>query len=220
MQQLRALAQRKALLAAIISIAIGSLILTGARIGFGQTAAAPIASADDLAVADSAIADMGDIPQGEPTAVTGPPETVIVYVSGAVRAADVYQLPAEARVKDLVLAAGGLAPDADLERVNLAQRLKDGEHIHIPRQGEPAAAGTGGDGVASATNGPGGLIDINTASAAELDGLPGIGQALAQRIVEYRAANGPFKAVEDLRSVKGIGAALFANIAALVTAGP
>jgi competence protein ComEA len=221
MQQLRVLARRKALLAALVIFAVGGLILAGTWIGFERTPTAPAAAAEDpLAVAD-APDELGEDLQGEPTAA-GPPEMVIVYVSGAVRAADVYQLPAEARVKDLVLAAGGLAPDADPERVNLAQRIKDGEHIHIPRQGE-AMAGSEADGAASTADGsetPGGLIDINTAGAAELDGLPGIGQALAQRIVEYRTANGPFKAIEDLRSVKGIGPALFANIAPLITAGP
>ena len=133
----------------------------------------------------------------------------------SVRAPEVYQLPAAARMKDLVLAAGGLAPDADLDRINLAEPLKDGAHVHIPRQGESAPDSSAGD--APAQNE---LIDLNTATAADLDGLPGIGQALAQRIVDYRSANGPFKSVDDLQSVKGIGAALLAKIAPLITAGP
>jgi competence protein ComEA len=148
-------------------------------------------------------------------------DSVIVYVSGAVRAPDVYQLPAAARIKDLVLAAGGLAEDADPEQINLAERLADGQHIHVPRQGEtPAVDSASAEGAADATTEQSDLININTASATELDGLPGIGQSFAQRIVEYRTANGAFESVDDLRNVKGIGPALFAKIAPLVTVGP
>ena len=146
------------------------------------------------------------------------PSTVIVYISGAVSAPDVYELPIDARIKDLVLAAGGLTADADPERINLAERLKDSEHIHVPRQGESP-----GDGavVADTTSvAQGGSLDLNTASASDLDSLPGIGQSFADRIIEYRTTNGPFTSVEDLQKVKGIGAALFAKIAPLVKVGP
>ena len=152
------------------------------------------------------------------TATPAAPSTVIVYISGAVSAPDVYVLPLDARVKDLVLAAGGLTADADPERINLAERLKDSEHVHVPRQGEAlddAAVAADTPGVA-----PNGLLDLNTASASDLDGLPGIGESFAERIIEYRATNGPFTAVEDLQKVKGIGAALFAKIAPLVSVGP
>jgi competence protein ComEA len=152
------------------------------------------------------------------TATPTAPSTVIVYVSGAVSAPDVYVLPLDARVKDLVLAAGGLTADADPERINLAERLKDSEHVHVPRQGEALDDAA----VAADTPGatPNGLLDLNTASASDLDGLPGIGESFAERIIEYRATNGPFTAVEDLQKVKGIGAALFAKIAPLVSVGP
>lgn len=149
-----------------------------------------------------------------------PAETVIVYVSGAVRAPDVYRLPAEARVKDLVLAAGGFAEEADPDRINLAARLTDGQHVYIPRQGE-----AGAEPGESALDEPSGaaeqdeLVDINTASVADLDALPGIGQSFAERIIEYRTENGPFQAIEDLQKVKGIGPALFAKIAPQVTVG-
>jgi competence protein ComEA len=143
---------------------------------------------------------------------------VIVYISGAVGAPDVYELPADARIKDLILAAGGLTADADPERVNLAERLKDSEHIHVPRQGEaPAADAVVADTAGAAQSGP---LDLNTASASDLDGLPGIGQSFADRIIEYRTTNGPFTSVEDLQKVKGIGAALFAKIAPLVSVRP
>jgi competence protein ComEA len=146
------------------------------------------------------------------------PSTVIVYISGAVGVPDVYELPSDARIKDLVLAAGGLTADADPERINLAERLKDSEHVHVPRQGESPDAGAAV--VDTASVGQGGLLDLNTASASDLDSLPGIGQSFADRIIEYRTANGPFTSVEDLQKVKGIGAALFAKIAPLVSVGP
>jgi competence protein ComEA len=150
------------------------------------------------------------------TDTPGLPSTVIVYISGAVRAPDVYELPREARIKDLVLAAGGLAADAAPDRINLAERLKDSDHIHIPRAGEIAEAET----VNIAGEAQDGLLDLNTASAADLEELPGVGASIAERIIEHRSANGPFKSVEDLRSVKGIGPALFAKIAPLTTVGP
>jgi competence protein ComEA len=144
--------------------------------------------------------------------------TVIVYISGAVGAPDVYELPFDARIKDLVLAAGGLTADADPEQINLAERLKDSTHIHVPRRGEaPAADAVVANTADAAQSGP---LDINTASASDLDGLPGIGQSFADRIIEYRTTNGPFASVEDLQKVKGIGAALFAKIAPLVSVGP
>jgi competence protein ComEA len=146
------------------------------------------------------------------------PSTVIVYISGAVGAPDVYELPLDARIKDLVLAAGGLTADADPARINLAERLKDSEHIHVPRQGESLDDGAVVADTAGAAQG--GSLDLNTASASDLDSLPGIGQSFADRIIEYRTINGPFTSVEDLQKVKGIGAALFAKIAPLVSVGP
>ena len=146
------------------------------------------------------------------------PNTVIVYISGAVGAPDVYELPRDARIKDLVLAAGGLTADADPKQINLAERLKDSDHVHVPRQGEaPAADAAVTDTADIAESGP---LDLNTASASDLDGLPGIGQSFADRIIEYRTTNGPFTSVEDLQKVKGIGAALFTKIAPLVSVGP
>jgi len=135
-----------------------------------------------------------------------------------VGAPDVYQLPLDARIKDLVLAAGGLTADADPGQINLAERLKDSEHIHVPRQGEsPHDDAVVVDTVGAAQSG---LLDLNTTSTSDLDSLPGIGQSFADRIIEYRTTNGPFASVEDLQKVKGIGATLFAKFAPLVIVGP
>ena len=101
---------------------------------------------------------------------------------------------------------------------DLAERLKDSEHVHVPRQGESPDDGR----VVADTAGvaQGGPLNLNTASASDLDSLPGIGQSFADRIIEYRTTNGPFTSVGDLQKVKGIGAALFAKIAPLVSVGP
>ncbi|HEU4326196.1 MAG TPA: helix-hairpin-helix domain-containing protein [Roseiflexaceae bacterium] len=144
-----------------------------------------------------------------------PAPSIVVYVSGAVQRPDVYSLPPEARVKDLVLAAGGMSSAADAEQINLAETLRDGQHIHIPRQG--ATAPEGGSGPAPQGSDAGGLVNLNRASAEELDTLKGVGPTLAQRIIEHRETNGPFESVEDLREVKGIGESLYNTIAPLVT---
>lgn len=160
----------------------------------------------------------------EPT-IPPPPPDLIVYVSGAVAQPDVYRLPAGARVKDVVVAAGGLLPDAAAEMVNLAAPVNDAAHIHIPKVGEIAspispalstdpvpAPNTGSPPPAAAP----GLLDLNRATQAELEELPGIGTVLAERIVAYRTEHGAFASVADLRSVTGIGAKLFAQLEPLV----
>jgi len=215
MQHLRALARQKLKLFAAIAFILGGLILGMNWLGTAATDQA-IATPEPQDIV-AAMAEVEAEAPIEPTAAVAPDEQVVVYVSGAVRAPDVYQLPKAARIKDLVLAAGGFTADADPEQINLAERVGDGQHIHVPRQGETAPAD---DAAASNTGDAGQPIDINTAGEAEFDGLPGIGKALAQRIIDYRTSNGSFKAIEDLRNVKGIGPALFEKIAPLITVGP
>lgn len=143
---------------------------------------------------------------GEPDAE----EAVVVDVTGAVNAPDVIELPAGARVADAIAAAGGLAADADVRQVNRAEPLSDGAKVHIPRQGEDAAARSvdapGMDGEAA------GLVNINTASAEELDSLPGVGPSTAASIIKEREDNGPFSTAEDLMRVSGIGEKRFAQL--------
>jgi competence protein ComEA len=212
MRHLPAWANNKLWLGIVLCIALGAITLGWSWLG----PSAPAAGAEPALEEPIDAPLEADLPRAAEAAAG--PSTVIVYISGAVRAPDVYELPSEARVKDLVLAAGGLTVDADTERINLAERLKDSEHIHLPRQGEPAADdGSAEDSAGTAQGGP---LDLNTASASDLEGLPGIGAALAERIIEFRASNGALKSVEDLRNVKGIGPALFTKIAPLVTVGP
>lgn len=139
---------------------------------------------------------------------------VVVHVVGAVAAPGVQRLPTGSRVIDAVEAAGGAAADADLARVNLAAVLTDGQQVVVLRPGEapPVAAGAGtavpGPGAAEGDGaGDGALIDVNRASASELEELPGVGPVTAEAIVAHREQNGPFTSVEDLLDVRGIGEA-------------
>jgi competence protein ComEA len=144
-----------------------------------------------------------------------------VYVSGAVRNPGVYPLGEDARLADALAAAGGATGDAQLESINLARRVRDEEHYHIPRVGEtpPLAPNTaGGQALApEASEEEGGLIDLNSASEAQLDTLPGIGKTLASAIVAYRELNGPFSSVEEITNVPKIGPATYEKIRDLVT---
>ncbi|MEY2451080.1 MAG: competence protein ComEA [Acidimicrobiaceae bacterium] len=127
---------------------------------------------------------------------------VIVQAAGAVVRPGLYRLAPGARVDDLIRAAGGLAPDADPDRVNLAALLADGEKVYVPRVGEDVPA----DSSAGAGSSPAPkLVDLNTASIADLDTLPGIGPATAQAIIDYRSQHGRFRSVDELLNVRGIG---------------
>lgn len=127
------------------------------------------------------------------------PELVVVHVSGAVGVPGLVELEKGSRVNDAVSAAGGAGPDADLHQVNLARSVLDGEHIIIPRLGEqlPAAASPGGTGP----------ISLSQSPPERLQELPGVGPALASRIVSWREANGAFVTIEDVLAVSGIGPA-------------
>lgn len=165
-----------------------------------------------------------------PTAAPLPTETpgmINVYVTGAVTVPDVYKLPQGSLVKDAIVLAGGFTAEADQVVINQALRLQDEDHIHVPTVGEtaepppitrsevvvPVEVGDGGSGSGGA------LININTASLAALETLPGIGPSLGQNIIDYREANGPFETIEDIMKVSGIGTAKFEAVRELITVG-
>ena len=160
-------------------------------------------------------------PLPTPTSLpTTTPAPIRVHVSGAVRQPAVYELPPGSIVQDAVDAGGGPTADADLDCINLAMELQDQQQVYVPRQGEmnPPPPVSGGE---PGSAGPAGaLININTATVAELETLPRIGPTMAQRIVDYREANGPFEAVEDVQDVPGIGPATFEGLKDLITVGP
>lgn len=149
-------------------------------------------------------------------AVDGSSAELFVHVSGAVNKPGLIRLTPGARVVDAVEAAGGFAEGADPAGLNLARRLHDGEQLRAPLVGEPVLA----DGAADPAGGAvteGALVDLNTASTTQLESLPRIGPAMAQRIVDWRTSNGRFGAVTDLLKVTGIGQKLFDGIKDKVT---
>ncbi len=167
---------------------------------FGALIVAILAGAAALIANRPAPVEITIIPPA-PTSTPAPTPThgpVRVYVSGAVNRVGVYTLPWGAIAQDAVLAAGGARGSADLARVNLAHVLRDGDQIHVPERAENVALATGSP-----------LVNINTATLEELDALPGIGPGLAQRILDYREANGPFARIEEIMEVSGIGPSTF-----------
>lgn len=138
-------------------------------------------------------------------------ETIYVYVCGHVRKPDVYPMEAGTRLYEAIKAAGGASEDADLQQLNLADTLTDGQRIYVPAEGEAVSAAENTEDKAS-----NGLVNINTATAEQLQTLPGIGQAKANAIVAYREANGSFSSIEDLRQVPGIKEGVFGQIQELI----
>jgi competence protein ComEA len=155
------------------------------------------------------------------TPTPGPPDGVVVHVVGHVHAPGLVQLPAGSRVGDALGAAGGATDAADLSVVNLARVLVDGEQIVVPAPGDAPRSVAGPGGGAPTGGAPAGagvpvVVDLNVAGLAELDGLPGIGPVIAQRILDWRADNGPFRDVEELGEVAGIGETLLGRLRPLV----
>jgi competence protein ComEA len=141
--------------------------------------------------------------------------TVVAHAAGAVVHPGVYELHAGARVTDLIDAAGGPTADADVDRLNLAAPIVDGERVYVPRIGEVVAAA---DAVSSGSSSkPSGPLDLNTATLEQLDALPGVGPTTAQAIIDERERRGGFRSVDDLLDVRGIGPAKLDAIRDLVT---
>lgn len=145
---------------------------------------------------------------------------IAVEITGAVRTPGVYRLPQDARLADLLAAAGGANADADLSRHNLARRLQDAEQIVISARSAAtpviASDGETPDTAQSISY----KVNINSATQAELESLPGIGPVLATRIIEFRTANGQFRSTRDLTRIEGISDRLLSEIVDLITLGP
>lgn len=158
----------------------------------------------------------------QPTAASGSATVaaheLVIHVIGAVNKPGLVSLPKGARVVDALTGSGGFTDDADQAALNLAREVVDGEQIYVPRQGEaPPASTINGNRLTEAGSSAGGLLNVNRATATELETLPRIGPALAARIVEWRETNGPFGSVDDLLNVSGIGPKVLEGFAGKVT---
>lgn len=158
----------------------------------------------------------------EGTDYAGDQEMITVHITGEVNYSGVVVLKAGDRVVDAIEAAGGETAEADLNKLNLAYILNDGEKIYIPNKNQTSeneeyiTSGIG-EGITNANNGETSKININSATAEELTQLPGVGEATANKIISYRQENGKFQNIEDLKNVPGIGNSKFENIKELIS---
>lgn len=215
---------------------IGTHSSVGVTVTSGPSSAAVSGRSDSVPDAGaSAPSDAGSRSGAGSGTLSGSPSAAVVsvYVVGAVARAGVVEVPAGTRVDEALRRAGGATGDADLARLNLARPVVDGERLYVPRVGEddvpealrpdaPGVGGSGGGGTgaggAAGGSGAGGgaagaaIVDLNTADQATLETLPGIGPALAARILAWREEHGGFTAVDDLLEVSGIGEARLAEL--------
>jgi competence protein ComEA len=206
--------------AVVAAALVTGLWLTADRpraLALSATPPAPVgalvgATSAPSASAPSAVAD-------EPSPAAASTTVVVVDVAGKVRRPGLYHLPDGARVDDAITAAGGARHGVDLSSLNLAARLIDGQQIAVGRPGAvaaaPAAAGAEGSDPSAATSSA--PVALNTATIEQLETLPGVGPVTAQKILDWRSANGSFTSVDQLRDVSGIGDVRFAELHDLVT---
>ncbi len=225
---------------AVTAVFVLAVVLTSVGVLFRDRSqgagAAAEAARSSPAPEGSPVAAASPAPEGSPAAVASPAPSassaaLLVHVLGRVAQPGVVRVPAGARLSDAVDAAGGLLPDAELRGTNLARPIADGEQVYVPAIGEEpvaamAAAGLGsssslGDAVAAHSGSAAvpavPLVNLNTATAAELETLPRVGPALAQRILDWRQQSGPFTSVDDLLQVSGIGEKTLAGFRERVT---
>ena len=199
----RASPRARALVGAVVVVlllALGITVVVGiGRSGAGAPEVVPIDGASGAADADVSAGSL------------------YVHVSGAVARPGLYRLEGGARLVDAVAAAGGFAADADEAGVNLARPVSDGEQVVVPVVGAapPAGSGATGGGTGGGVTGDA-RVNLNTATVADLDTLPRVGPAIAQRIIDWRTTNGRFSAVDDLLSVPGIGEKMLESLRPLV----
>lgn len=205
---------------AIVVVVVAALLAWRARPRVDPVAPPGIDPAAAAASLTDAATDTPAAPGAKPSAAAA----VVVAVGGKVRKPGLVELPPGARVADALRAAGGANPGVDVAPLNLARKVTDGELIMVGVTLPPGAAPTAPAGVVSrpgAAGAPGqpgaGPVNLNTATLADLDTLPGVGPVLAQRILEAREAQGGFRAVSDLRKVEGIGTARYEQLKDLVT---
>ena len=203
--------------------ALGALVLAVTGVAIWLTSSGPAASTGNLAINAAAAFVPRDAPGSPVVAASAGVMTLVVDVQGAVERPGVHELNAGARIADAIAAAGGYSSQVDLgqaaAQLNLAAPVADGAKVHVPRLGESTAPGNSSGPGATAAPGASGLINVNTATAEELDSLPGIGPVTAAKIIEARA-EAPFATVDELLSRKVLGASTFEGLRELVTVIP
>jgi competence protein ComEA len=219
------LTRRQALIAAALALA---LVLAAAhflgRSGSGGSSYSAAGSSGDASTLSTPAGTSEDDPAGAETGAGAPlataPSEVVVDVAGAVRRPGVYRLSQGSRITDAISRAGGMTPRAQAASVDLAAPLADGEQVLVPSE----VAGAAAVAAASAPAGPSGAptasapVDLNTATAQQLDALPGIGPTTAQKIIDYRQQHGPYTSIDDLDAISGIGPAKIESLRGLVIA--
>ncbi|MBO9050758.1 ComEA family DNA-binding protein [Curtobacterium flaccumfaciens] len=225
---------------AVVVVLVGALVSGGGE-GAGGTGGVVVRGAPTAGAASGGPSPSAPAGAGAGVGASSAPGVgaltgagrVMVHVLGAVRRSGVVELPASSRVGDALERAGGANDDADLDRLNLARVLTDGERLYVPRVGQQevpealgpvadgaaagptagAGAGAGSGGGSAGTGGEGAaVVDLNTADQTALETLPGIGPGLAGRIIAWRDEHGRFTTVEDLLDVSGIGDVRFAEL--------
>ncbi len=195
-----------AALAVVVALAVagGAVLVLRGRAG-------PVAADQPLPTSS----DFSPAPEGSaPAAATSTSTSIVIEVVGRVHHAGVFSLPLGSRVVDALKAAGGALPGTDTTSLGLAQKLTDGEQVRVGIGG--AAPGPPAAGASDTEAGP---LDLNTATEAQLDALPGVGPVLAQRILDWRTAHGSFASVDDLKQVQGLSGKKGDDLIALVTVG-
>jgi len=209
--------------ARLVTSAVSMLIVVGGAVWLLREPAPATEATIPLAQGSSPAVTLPAVTSMVPSFGSGstPPALLVVHVAGAVASPGVYELTPAARVIDAVTVAGGPTADADLNGLNLAAPLADGQRVYVPPAGEvdPAAVPSGGPAAPAEAgdDAPRGPVNVNTATAAELETLPGVGPATAAAIVDERTRNGPFASIDDLERVPGIGPAKLAALRGQVT---
>lgn len=190
-----------------VRAALGGVVVL-ALLGLGSAVVGTVLTPGGQTIEVAAPADNGAEAQEGPV----PADVVVLHVHGAVGEPGIVELPLGSRVVDAIAAARGPTDDADLDAVNLARVVADGEELYVPRLGEVPPPSENGSGPAAD-----GRVNLNTADAAALETLAGVGPALAARIIAWREQNGPFRSVDELTAVSGIGPKIFDGMRDQVT---